>query len=95
MLNFLNVWCDVSDLPPHPNVVQVYGISIDRPQPVLVMEYCPEGNQYHFHYQKQNCISIEQKFQLNIESNIIQTLFILLSLNIKCFDLYFEYFLFV
>jgi serine/threonine protein kinase len=30
-------------LPPHPNVVQVYGVSIDGPQPVIVMEYCPGG----------------------------------------------------
>jgi serine/threonine protein kinase len=31
------------ELSPHPNVVQVYGISIDGPQPILVLEYCPGG----------------------------------------------------
>jgi serine/threonine protein kinase len=36
-----------SELPPHPNVVQVYGVSQDGPQPVLVMEYCGGGNTSH------------------------------------------------
>jgi len=31
-------------LPPHPNVVQVYGVSIDGIQPVIVMEYCAGGS---------------------------------------------------
>jgi hypothetical protein len=31
------------DLPPHPNVVQVYGISLDGQQSVLVLEYCSGG----------------------------------------------------
>jgi hypothetical protein len=31
------------ELPPHPNVVQVFGISLDGPQPVIVMEYCAGG----------------------------------------------------
>jgi hypothetical protein len=31
------------NLPPHPNIVQVYGISIDGPQPALVVEYCSGG----------------------------------------------------
>jgi serine/threonine protein kinase len=96
LLNFLNGWwCDISELPPHPHVVQVYGISIDGPQPVLVMEYCAGGNQSsHFHYQNKTVFWLNniEKFQLNIKSNIIQTLFILLSLNIDIFDLYFEYF---
>jgi hypothetical protein len=30
-------------LPPHPNVVQVFGVSLDGPQPVIVMEYCTGG----------------------------------------------------
>jgi serine/threonine protein kinase len=32
------------DLPPHPNIVQMYGVSIDGPQPVIVMEYCSGGS---------------------------------------------------
>jgi serine/threonine protein kinase len=31
------------ELPPHPNVVQVFGVSQDGPQPILVMEYCAGG----------------------------------------------------
>jgi serine/threonine protein kinase len=28
---------------PHPNVVQLLAISIDGPEPVIVLEYCDEG----------------------------------------------------
>jgi predicted Ser/Thr protein kinase len=34
----------VMKLPPHPNVVQAFGISRDGPQPVLIMEYCAGGS---------------------------------------------------
>jgi serine/threonine protein kinase len=37
--------CVNRELPPHPNVVQFLGISIDGPQPVIVMEYCTGGTQ--------------------------------------------------
>jgi serine/threonine protein kinase len=33
----------LSELPPHPNVVQMYGISTDGPTVVLVLEYCDGG----------------------------------------------------
>jgi hypothetical protein len=32
------------ELPSHPHVVQVYGISVDGPQVVLVLEYCARGS---------------------------------------------------
>jgi len=32
------------ELPPHPNVVQLYGVSLDGPQPVIIMEYCAGGS---------------------------------------------------
>jgi hypothetical protein len=32
-----------SELPPHPNVVHVFGISMDGSQPVIVMEYYAGG----------------------------------------------------
>jgi serine/threonine protein kinase len=32
-----------SELPPHPNVVHLFGVSLDGPQPVIVMEYCEGG----------------------------------------------------
>jgi hypothetical protein len=31
------------ELPPHPNVVQLLGISLDGPQLVIVLEYCAGG----------------------------------------------------
>jgi hypothetical protein len=35
--------CANRKLPPHPNVVQMFGISIDGSQPILVLEYCAGG----------------------------------------------------
>jgi predicted Ser/Thr protein kinase len=42
--NFLKEANLMVELPPHPNVVQLFGISIDGPQPVLVLEYCAGGS---------------------------------------------------
>jgi predicted Ser/Thr protein kinase len=33
----------LANLPPHPNVVQVFGISVDGSKPMIIMEYCPGG----------------------------------------------------
>jgi serine/threonine protein kinase len=45
-------------LPPHPNVVRMYGVSIDGTQPVIVMEYCAGGNldkvSYDTHTQRES-----------------------------------------
>jgi type II secretory pathway pseudopilin PulG len=30
-------------IPPHPNVVRMFGVSIDVSQPIIVMEYCDAG----------------------------------------------------
>jgi serine/threonine protein kinase len=30
-------------LPPHPNVVRMFGVCIEGTQPIIVMEYCSEG----------------------------------------------------
>jgi hypothetical protein len=32
-----------SELPPHPNVVQMFGVSFDGPQIILILEYCDGG----------------------------------------------------
>jgi phosphate/sulfate permease len=32
------------DIPPHPNIVQLLGVSVDGPQPLVVLEYCNEGS---------------------------------------------------
>jgi serine/threonine protein kinase len=42
-MNELNVLILCRELPPHPNVVQMFGVSLDGPQPVIVMEYCSGG----------------------------------------------------
>jgi serine/threonine protein kinase len=58
-------------LPPHPNVVQIFGVCIEGTQPIIVMEYCPGGlsvnenernkqtNRFTFHF-----ISLSQLFKL-------------------------------
>jgi serine/threonine protein kinase len=58
---------DLNDrkLPPHPFVVQMYGVSIDGPQPIIVMEYCSGGEEILFSffisYYNFNFISITKK----------------------------------
>jgi len=32
------------ELPPHPNIVQMFGISLHGRQPIIVLEYCSGGN---------------------------------------------------
>jgi len=51
-------------LPPHPNVVRMYGLSIDGTQPVIVMEYCAGGSLDKVLYDTQEHISDEQKNSL-------------------------------
>lgn len=50
-----SVWYEkwiVSDLPPHPNVVRMFGVSIDGTQPVIILEYCDGGNEYYKEHSK-------------------------------------------
>jgi mitogen-activated protein kinase kinase kinase 9 len=50
-------------LPPHPNVVRMYGVSIDGTQPIIVMEYCAGGSLDKLLYDSQEQISKEQKMR--------------------------------
>jgi type II secretory pathway pseudopilin PulG len=50
-------------LPPHPNVVRMYGVSIDGPQPIIVMEYCAGGSLDKLLYDREQIISNEQKLR--------------------------------
>jgi len=50
-------------LPPHPNVVRMYGVSIDSTQPIIVMEYCPGGSLDKLLYDTEEHISDEQKIR--------------------------------
>jgi serine/threonine protein kinase len=52
-----------SELPSHPNVVRMYGVSIDGTQPVIVMEYCAGGSLDKVLYDTQEHISDEQKIR--------------------------------
>jgi serine/threonine protein kinase len=52
------------ELPPHPNVVQVFGISTDGPQPVLIMEYCAGGSLGDFLFRRDVNIPIERKIEI-------------------------------
>ncbi len=33
-----------SGIPPHPNLVQTFGVSLDGPNPCIVLEYCGGGS---------------------------------------------------
>jgi serine/threonine protein kinase len=50
-------------LPPHPNVVGMYGVSIDGTQPIIVMEYCAGGSLDTLLYDREEQISEEQKIR--------------------------------
>jgi predicted Ser/Thr protein kinase len=50
-------------LPPHPNVVRMYGVSIDGTQPIIVMEYCGGGSLDKILYDTNEKISMEQKIR--------------------------------
>jgi serine/threonine protein kinase len=55
---------DCSELPPHPNVVQLFGVSLDFPQTVLVMEYCAAGSLDKLLYDSNVGLSNDQKMRL-------------------------------
>jgi hypothetical protein len=49
-------------LPPHPNIVRMYGVSIDGTQPIIVMEYCAGGSLDTLLFDENKPITNEQKF---------------------------------
>jgi uncharacterized membrane protein len=53
-------------LPPHPNVVRMYGVSIDGTQPIIVMEYCAGGSLDKVLHDENRYISMEQKNSLSL-----------------------------
>jgi serine/threonine protein kinase len=54
-------------LPPHPNVVQMFGVFIEGTQPIIVMEYCSGG------------LSVNEK-QTNKQTNKHITIYFSLSI---------------
>jgi len=51
-------------LPPHPNVIQMFGISIDGPQSVLILEYCSGGSLDKLLFNSGQVLSNERKLDL-------------------------------
>jgi predicted Ser/Thr protein kinase len=51
-------------LPPHPNVIQMFGISIDGPQSVLILEYCSGGSLDKLLFNSGQVLSNERKMDL-------------------------------
>jgi serine/threonine protein kinase len=51
----------VISLPSHPNVVRIYGVSIDGTQPIIVIEYCAGGSLDKVLFDTEEHISDEQK----------------------------------
>jgi predicted Ser/Thr protein kinase len=51
------------ELPPHPNVVHVFGVSLDGPQPIIIMEYCAGGSLDKLLFDIKVRLSDEQKIK--------------------------------
>jgi predicted Ser/Thr protein kinase len=54
----------MSELPPHPNVVHLFGVSLDGPQPIIVLEYCAGGSLDKLLFQSNATLSDEHKMRL-------------------------------
>jgi len=54
------------DLPPHPNVVRILGICLERPDPILVLEYLEGGTLQQLLYNQDVKISDDDKIKLVI-----------------------------
>jgi predicted Ser/Thr protein kinase len=51
-------------LPPHPNVVHMFGVSVDGPQPVIILEFCVGGSLDKLLFDSNEKISDEHKMRL-------------------------------
>jgi serine/threonine protein kinase len=49
---------------PHPNVVQLYGISTDGPNPVMIIEFCEGGSLDTKLYKARVNLSLKSQLQL-------------------------------
>jgi len=64
MEEFMNEIKLMTNLPPHPNIIHVYGVSLDGPQPVIVMEYCGGGSLDKLLFDSNMMLNDDQKIQL-------------------------------
>ncbi len=63
MDEFLREAALMMKLTPHPNVVQLLAISIDGPEPVIVLEYCDGGSLDNILFDSTKAISYEEKIR--------------------------------
>jgi predicted Ser/Thr protein kinase len=54
----------MTDLRPHPNLVQMLGVSVNGNFPAIVMEFCPGGSLDKFLANKNNSLSRKEQFKL-------------------------------
>ncbi len=60
------------NIPPHPNIVQLLGVSTDGPRPLVVLEYCNEGSLDKLLFDSNERLSTEK--QLTIAHSIAKGL---------------------
>jgi hypothetical protein len=83
---YICVCCVNRKLPPHPNVVQVFGVSLDGHQPVIVMEYCTGGT--HTEREKEREHTTEREsvcyfFTFNTHTHILFDISLSISDNLS------------
>jgi serine/threonine protein kinase len=63
--NFVHVNADSNFLrrgiAPHPNLVQTFGVSLDGPNPCIVLEYCGGGSLDQVLYDSSAVLSVEKQ----------------------------------
>jgi serine/threonine protein kinase len=73
-------------VPPHRNVVQILGVSIDGPEPIIVLEYCAGGSLDILLYRNKN-IPISNKRKIDLVRGIASGMLHLHTHNIVHRDL--------
>jgi hypothetical protein len=64
MDEFLREAALMMKLTPHPNVVQLLAISVDGPEPVIVLEYCDGGSLDNMLFESATPVTTEEKIRL-------------------------------
>lgn len=52
------------NIPPHPNIVQLLGVSTNGPRPLVVLEYCNEGSLDKLLYDMEETLSTEKQLSI-------------------------------
>lgn len=84
--DFLNEAKAMIRVPPHRNVVQILGVSIDGPEPIIVLEYCAGGSLDILLYRNKN-IPISNKRKIDLVRGIASGMLHLHTHNIVHRDL--------